>query len=142
MLDSTGEHYKPFTEAYGRETTEADRLSLKVSRTTGHVAHGKPFSPNADFTRGVVMCLDCNKPMTVHNQRALIFEQRDQLKQLKEEAMYTCWVSLAPEDHPLRDICFVSSVGKQTSFPSLQSIHPVCQGETTAKEEGVKEDET
>ncbi|KAI8517529.1 hypothetical protein Bbelb_035460 [Branchiostoma belcheri] len=103
MLDSTGEHFKPFTEAYGRETTEADRPSL--SRTTGH---GMPFSPNAENTRGVVTCLDCNKPRTVHSQRALTIEQRDQLEQLKEEAMYTCGVSWAPEDHPLRDICFVS----------------------------------
>ncbi|KAI8490498.1 hypothetical protein Bbelb_317660 [Branchiostoma belcheri] len=174
MLYSTGEHYKPFTEAYCRETTEADRPSLKVSRTTGH---GMPFSRNAEITRGVVTCLDCNKPRTVHSQRALTIEQRDQLEQLKEEAMYTCGVSWVPEDHPLRDICFVSRtlscsapvevhyysarVKSRAQFLSLvcwqcgetdklpippeklqefQSIHPVCQGMKTAKEEAVKEE--
>ncbi|KAI8487989.1 hypothetical protein Bbelb_344370 [Branchiostoma belcheri] len=161
-------------EAYGRETTEADRPSLKVSRTTGH---GMPFSPNAEITRGVVTCLDCNKPRTVHSQRALTIEQRDQLEQLKEEAMYTCGVSWAPQDHPLRDICCVSRalscsapvevhyysarVKSRAQFLSLvcwqcgetdtlpippeklqefQSIHPVCQGMKTAKEEAVKEE--
>ncbi|CAH1269408.1 Hypp4174 [Branchiostoma lanceolatum] len=105
MLDNTGEHYRPFTEVYGSETTEADRPSLKVSRTTGH---GMPFSPTAENTRAVVLCLDCNKPRTVHSQRALSVQQRDQLEQLREEAMYTCGVPWAPEAHPLGDICFVS----------------------------------
>eukprot|EP00058_Branchiostoma_floridae_P027931 XP_002613422.1 hypothetical protein BRAFLDRAFT_84543 [Branchiostoma floridae] len=61
MQDSTGEHYRPFTDAHGRETTEADRPILKVSRTTGH---GVPISPNPENSRGVVICVDCNKPRT------------------------------------------------------------------------------
>ncbi|XP_013398525.1 uncharacterized protein LOC106165000 [Lingula anatina] len=105
VLDSTGEHYKPFSEVYGSETDESARPSLKVSRTTGH---GMPFTPNAENTRGVVKCLDCNKPRTVHSQRALSAENNRQMAALKEEAMYTCGIAWIPEAHPLRDICFVS----------------------------------
>ncbi|XP_078597452.1 uncharacterized protein LOC144873716 [Branchiostoma floridae x Branchiostoma japonicum] len=105
VLDVTGEHYKPFIEVYGTATSEGYRPSLKESRAK---EHSMPFSPCAENTRGVVTCLDCGKPRTIHSQRALTTAQKKDLDSLKEDSMYTCGVSWIPDDHPLKESCYVS----------------------------------
>ncbi|KAI8516352.1 hypothetical protein Bbelb_049330 [Branchiostoma belcheri] len=105
VADGTGEHYRPFIEVYGTATSEGYRPSLKDSRAKDH---GMPFSPCAENTRGVLACLDCGKPRTIHSQRALTAVQKKDLDSLKEDSMYTCGVCWVPEDHPLREICYVS----------------------------------
>ncbi|KAI8484568.1 hypothetical protein Bbelb_376750 [Branchiostoma belcheri] len=122
VIDASGEHFKQFHEVYGTDTSENHRPSLNASRTTGH---GMPFNPSAEKTRGIVMCLDCRRPRTIHSLKALTTKQKTQLDGLKEESMYTCGVAWITETHPLHDICFGSDMHFTSSTVLLFSQNEV-----------------
>ncbi|CAL4131250.1 unnamed protein product, partial [Meganyctiphanes norvegica] len=130
ILTSDGEHFKPYSEVKGSETTEDDRPSLKskVSSKTKPQKDNEPPSkkirqeiihedddnviasvPNfADSSmctgqnaRAVATCTECRKPRVVYSRTALSETHRVTLAILLSEFDYTCGAPLTPPDSSL-----------------------------------------
>ena len=89
-----GEHYKPFSELYGTETTERYRPSLT---TRANPDKGIPFvvSKQTALNVGqVIQCDECGKWRLVHANAKLPKTEIDLLCNVLSEISYSCGTSL------------------------------------------------
>ena len=81
-------HYKSFGDLYGTLTTEKHRPSVK--NKSGRLAHGIPFTPNAQTARDLVLCSECLKPRVVYSQRKLSIVEEIVFSRSVEGILYSC----------------------------------------------------
>ena len=86
-----GEHYKPFEEIYGTETSEKHLPSLKAKAKE---SHGMPFSPSAQTARLLVLCTECLKPRVLYSKQKLIFNEEEAVQRSIESILYSCGSTL------------------------------------------------
>ncbi|CAG8596995.1 9245_t:CDS:2, partial [Gigaspora rosea] len=98
------DHYMPFYEIYGKDTTENYRPSLlqkanasKLSSTSMTInslgINSMGFSPRAQYAaniRVLVKCIECNRPRVLYSQYRLNSEEENFLKNFIETIDYTC----------------------------------------------------
>ena len=89
-----GEHYEPFSDLYGKVTTEQHRPSLKEAQSK---SHGMPFTPTAQYAKNTMMtinCSECMKPRVCYAKRKLKENVRRKFIRILEDLQYTCGSSL------------------------------------------------
>ena len=90
LPDSTadGEHYKPFDDLYGTETSESKLLSLKNSLKES------PFSPNARTARMLIMCSECLRPRVLYSKHKLTFCEEEAVQRSIQNLLFSCGSNL------------------------------------------------
>lgn len=93
-----GEHYQPFEEVYGKETTGKHRPSLSIQSRKGHLI---PFNPNAQYARNVAECIDCSecqRPRVIYALHKLSYAEVLKLQALIGDVLYSCGNTLQELD--------------------------------------------
>ena len=117
ILDPSGEHYLPFQEVYGIETTERDRPSLlqkekpnKEKKKESVLQYvdvqetqliGDASVYTAQNTQMVVTCVDCQKMRVVYAKNKLTDRQLVQLAMVLSQYDFTCGSPAVPPSHTL-----------------------------------------
>ena len=94
LTSGEDEHYKPFEEVYGTETTEEHRPSLKQKILLGHQI---PFSPSAQTAKTVqktVKCSDCEKPRVIYSLTKLTVAEQILLNKVLDTYIYSCGANI------------------------------------------------
>ena len=86
-----GEHYKPFDDLYGTETSESELPSLKNSLKE---SHGMPFSPNAQTARMLIMCSECLRPRVLYSKHKLTFCEEEAVQRSIQNLLFSCGSNL------------------------------------------------
>ena len=89
--DSGKEHYLPFSELYGTQTTEKHRPSLQEKSTSG--SHGIPFNPtsqHASNTCKSIECTECGKQRVIYAARKLKYDEMERLNRIVDLVQYSC----------------------------------------------------
>ena len=96
-------HYKPFLEVYGTDTTEeyCPSLQNRKSRNIPKKAekksgNGMDFSPTAQYAknvRTVIKCTECNKSRVLYARRKISDEQYQLLQIFIDSIEYSCGVT-------------------------------------------------
>ena len=76
MLNVTKDHYKPFSELFGKETNEGDRPSLKfsISATEADKAHKALLV--SQKVRESIKCENCKRPRCIYASTKLIQREK------------------------------------------------------------------
>ena len=135
--DSGKEHYIPFAELYGTQTTEQHRPSLQEKSTSG--SHGIPFNPtsqHASNTCKVIKCTECSKQRVIYAARKLKYDEMERLKRVIDGVQYSCGSVLSDIDYSFRDqelICKVYVRANRTCADKVEvpfyscGVHdPIC----------------
>ncbi|XP_052781350.1 uncharacterized protein LOC128217930 [Mya arenaria] len=128
MLDDSKNHYRPFDELYGSETSECDRPTFqkpterkKATKVKSSIAInpltkliqedetllGDASVYTAQNARTSIECVECNKPRLVYSKSRLNERTKLQLALALSEGDYTCGSPLTTPEHPLHGKMFV-----------------------------------
>ena len=95
LLNLTKDHYKSYSELYGQPPSEADRPSSVVTSDAKAADVESKRLLIASKVRGVIVCVECNKPRCVYAASTLSYQEKTLLKQAKDTNVYTCGSELS-----------------------------------------------
>ena len=101
LLNLAKNHYKSYSELYGQPPSEADRPSSVVTSDAKAANIENKKLLIASKVRGVILCVECNKPRCVYAASTLSYQEKTLLKQAKDTNVYTCGSELFPPNTPL-----------------------------------------
>ena len=101
LLNLTKDHYKSYSELYGQPPSEADRPSSVVTSDAKAADIENKKLLIASKVRGVIVCVECNKPRCVYAASTLSYQKKTLLKLAKDTNIYTCGSELFPPNTPL-----------------------------------------
>ena len=121
-------HYLPFSQMYGRKTTDRHRPSLQLDSLEKESDKEHRVLLVAARVRDFLRCCECSKPRCVYSASKFSFDERVQVQWIKDEGMYTCGISLFPDSHSLRHSIVVREALKCSSLveSSYYSSPRVC----------------
>ena len=96
-MDISKEHYQEFSKLFGKETSEINRPSLKFSLESTEADKVNKDFLVAQRVRDVIKCSNCSRPRCIFAAAKLSYNQSLRLRQLKDDNIYVCGVSLFPE---------------------------------------------
>ncbi|KAL3875452.1 hypothetical protein ACJMK2_033399 [Sinanodonta woodiana] len=110
ILDINGQHYKPFDELLGKETTDKDRPS-SLKQTVAAVAQEQQGCKNSILVgqnvRQTVNCCECLKPRCIYAKTKLTARDQRALTHTLEKYDYTCGSVITPDGDILQGKVFV-----------------------------------
>ena len=98
-----GEHYQPFEDLWGKQTTEKHRPSLNQrgkTRSSQKQTDGD-VRLVAETVRDFVDCTECRKPRCIYANEKLTANEGAELQAIHEEFFYVCGAPLMPGDYQL-----------------------------------------
>ena len=97
MLDASKEHFRSFSEVYGKETSEKDRPSLNTDKLSSETDVINKSLLVGQKIRGVIHCTICKKPRCVYANTFLSNGQTTHVQRIRDEEIFVCGSSLFPE---------------------------------------------
>ena len=97
-MPSDDNNYKPFSEIFGKETTEKHRPSLKRKPRQDR---GLPFSPSVQHvsnTEMMLQCQECGQWRLIYAIKKLSCTQKQQLERVLDHISFSCGTQL--QDYP------------------------------------------
>ncbi|PKC10764.1 hypothetical protein RhiirA5_413972 [Rhizophagus irregularis] len=99
------DHYMPFQNVYGTETTEEYRPTYMQSQ-----ANVEPIPKSiliGGKIRGYIDCEDCRKRRCVYSDRSMSREEQEDYQQALDSYSYSCGAPIFPDNHYLSEVMFV-----------------------------------